>query len=170
MKGIAVVFLVSAYTLCSCGSDDKSLNPSQGLTPETIKGTWLATREERLSDHWSQSDENGITTEWKISNPLGSGFGIQAIKFIGDGTFAWNVTNPEEWEQSKAMRDNLPREMWRTYLLAKDKALVTLYTPFEYVGIVAVDTAEFRIALDSPNHMTLQNDEVQLEFTNTMQY
>lgn len=171
MKKLTVFFLIAANVLCSCEYNEKSVTPDDAITAEKIAGTWLAVSEKRLSDNWAQSDENGITTDWGVKNPLSNGgFKINAIKLSTDGTFVWNITNPEHWEHWLNIRADLPRDRWSTYTLHKDGKSITLYTPFEYVGIISVDTTEFEISIVQHDRLILKNQEVRLEFIDTLQY
>lgn len=155
MKRRIFLFLIAFGFFVSCEKKE--------VTPNELEGKWLVVHEERLSDNWTQSEENGITTDWQIINPFSDGMSVTSIRFNGDETFYWNVDKVEDWEHFEKVMNEVPEDWRNTYRLNIDGDQVSLYTRFEYVGIVKTDTANFRISMVK-DHLILENDDVQLKF------
>lgn len=166
MKKFALLLVIAVAAMGACKEDAEDA-AGERITEDRISNTWLAVRETRASDNWMQLDEKGIMTNWTIDDPFGGTMQINAIKFGRDRSFLWNITTNDEWEY---VHQNLPQEFLSTYRLTDDGKSVTLYTRFNYVGIVKTDTTAFQISIDEDNRLILTNEEVELEFLNTFQY
>lgn len=165
MKKVTILFIILITGLSSCEDEGKKTTDDRKLTDEKIAGTWLIVSETRLSDPWTQSDENGIITDWKIKNPFGSEMSVSSIKFYNDQTypgFFWNVNESSDWEFLISIWKDIPKELWNNYELGRDGNSITLYTRFNYVGIIKVVTTEFRSYMIHDDQLILENKQVRL--------
>ncbi len=161
MKINILMFLVVFSFFVSC--EKKELTE---FKPSEILGTWLVVHEKRLSDNWTQSEENGITTDWQVKNPFANGMPVTSIRFNEDKTFYWNVDKVEDWEHFEKIRSGMPEDLQNIYSLENGEDHIALYTRFEYVGIIKTDTANFKMSMVK-DHLILVNKDVQLKFIKT---
>lgn len=167
MKNITILFIIMVSFLSSCEDQEKK-SDQRKLTDEKISGTWLIVGEMRLSDSWTQSNEDGIITDWKIENPFGGEMTVSSVKFYKDQTypgFFWNTEEWTDWESFISMWKDIPKELWNNYQLGKDGNSITLYTRFEYVGIIKVVTTEFRSYMIQDDQLILENNRVRLRLS-----
>ena len=154
-------FLYLFLATCLFGCNEK-------VTPETtasqLLGTWLVVEEVRGTDLWTQADKNGVITDWKIINPFSVGFSVSSVQFNKDQMFYWNVDQIDDWDHFIELRNTLPANRWPNYTIDNHTNEITLYTPFEYVGIIKVDTTKFQVLIVDANNLILKNNEVQLKF------
>jgi hypothetical protein len=164
-KGIILLTIAVGCCLSSCADKETSPIHDKIITADRITGTWLVVSEKRSSDYWTQSDENGIVTDWQIMNPFGSGMPVSSIKFNNGQTFFWNIDKVADWERFVRRWNDLPKEWWSTYNLGNDGNSITLYTRFEYVGIIKIVTTEFQASIVHDDQLILENEYVQLKLS-----